>query len=129
MGVRLASVFTSTIIASPATNAETVVATTGAINLAVDNAPVILVAFIEITIGTSGVLLTLRLRRGTTTGGTLINVGNGATVVATNVVRHSIVYVDTPGAGAGLQYSLTAQVGSGAATSTVGDVGLLAMVL
>lgn len=129
MGVRMASVFSNTIVASPALAAETVICTTGAINLAVDNAQVILVAFVEITIGTSGTLLTLKLRRGTTTAATLINVGNGATVVAANIVRHSIVYADSPGVVAGLQYSLTATVANGAATSTVGDVGLLAFVL
>lgn len=129
MGVRMASVFSNAIVGSPALAAETIICTTGAINLAVDNAQVLLVAFVEMTIGTSGVLLTLRLRRGSALTSTLVNVGNGATVAATNVVRHSMCYADSPGVVAGVQYSLTAQVGSGAAASTVSDVGLLAFVL
>jgi hypothetical protein len=129
MGVRLGSVFSNAIVGSPALAAETIICTTGALNLAVDNAQVLLVGFVEITIGTSGVSLTLRLRRGAATSSTLINVGSAATVAATNVVRHSICYADSPGVVAGVQYSLTAQVGSGAAASNVSDVGLMAMVL
>lgn len=129
MGVRLSSVFTNVIVGSPALAAETIIATTGAIQLAIDNAQVILVAFVEITVGTSGTGLTLRLRRGNALTSALVNVGNAATVVAANLVRQSLVYADSPGVVAGLQYSLTAQVTAGAAASTVSDVGLLAFVL
>jgi hypothetical protein len=129
MGVRNASVFTNTIIGSPALAAETIIATTGAIGLFTDNAQVFLVGFIEMLIGTSGNLLTLKLRRGAAVTSTLVNVGTACTVVAGQTVRHNICYADFPGVAAGLQYTLTAQVGSGGAASTVNDVGLLAFVL
>lgn len=126
---RYAVSFTNTIIASPATNAEVVVATTGAINQIYDGTPIVLFWFVEFTVGTSGVSANAKLRRGTTTGGTLINVGQAATVVAGNLVRFSGVYQDSPGAVAEQQYSLSLTIGSGAATSTVSDVALLAVVL
>jgi hypothetical protein len=129
MGVRNASVFTNTIIGSPALAAETIIATSGAIGLIADNAQVFLVAFIELTIGTSGTGLTLKLRRGVDTTGTLVNVGQASTVVAGNKIRASLCYADFPGVAAGLQYTLTAQITAGAAASTVTDVGLMAFVL
>jgi len=129
MGVRIASVFTNTIIGSPALAAETIIATTGPIGLIEDNAQVFLHAFIELTIGTSGTALTLRLRRGALVGSPLVNVGQASTVVAANLVRANLVYADFPGVAAGLQYTLTAQITAGAAASTVTDVGLMAYVL
>lgn len=126
---RFATVFTNTIIASPAAGAETVIATTGGINPATDTAPIILLWFVELTIGTSGVSCKALLRRGSATSGTLINVGQATTVVAANLYRFSGVYQDTPGAVGELQYSLSLLIGSGAAPSTVSDVALLAMCL
>jgi len=129
MGVRIGSTYTTTIIGSPALAAETIIATTGPLGLAIDNAAVFLHGFIELTIGTSGTGLTLRLRRGPLVTSPLINVGQASTVVAANLVRATIAYVDSPGVQAGLQYTLTAQVTAGAAASTVSDCALLAFVL
>lgn len=129
MGVRNASVFTNTIIGSPALAAETIIATTGPLGLFTDNAQVLLFAFIELTIGTSGTGLTLNLRRGSLVTSPLVNVGQATTVVAGNKIRSGLVYADFPGVAAGLQYTLTATITAGAAASTVTDVGLAAMVL
>lgn len=129
MGVRLGSTSSNVIIGSPALAAETIIATTGPLGLAVDNAQVVLLAFIDLTIGTSGTALTLRLRRGTTLTGTQVNVGQAMTVTAGNLVHWSTIDTDQPGIAAGLQYTLTAQVTGGAAASTVSDVSLVAMVL
>jgi len=129
MGVRNASVFTNTVIGSPPLAAETIIATTGPLGLFADNAQVLLFAFIEMTIGTAGTNLTLRLRRGPLVTSPLVNVGTNTSVAATNSTRFAIVYADFPGVAAGLQYTLTAQVANASATSAVNDVGLTAMVL
>src|SRR5207302_9989533 len=98
MGYRLGSGQTKTIIASPALAAETIVATTGPVNPAVDTALVILFWFGELTIGTSGTSLNIKIRRGATLTDTLVNVGQARTVVAGNLVSFSGWTFDTPGA-------------------------------
>ena len=126
---RYAVSFTNTIIASPALAAETIVATTGAISQVYDGASIFLFWFCELTIGTSGISLNAKLRRGAALTSTLVNVGQARTVVAGNLVSFSGVYFDNAGIVAGVQYSLTLTIGSGAAASTLTDVALLAAVL
>ena len=129
MGVRIGSTFSNTIVASPALAAETVVCTLGPLNLAVDNAAVYLDWFVGLTIGTSGVTLTPKLVRGSITGLTAINNPLAYTVVAANKYLFSGCWVDTPGVVAGLIYSLTLTIGSGAAASTISELSLSAYVL
>lgn len=129
MGYRLGSAQTKTIIASPALAAETIVATTGPVNPPVDTALILLFWFAELTIGTSGTALNIRIRRGTALTDTLINVGQARTVAAGNLISLCGQYFDTPGAVAEVQYSLTAQVTAGAAASTFTDVFMMALAL
>lgn len=129
MAYRFASVQTNVIVASPAAAAETIVATTGAINPPNDAAVFLLFWFCELTIGTSGTALNAKIRRGAALTSTLINVGQARTVAAGNLVSFSGYYFDTPGAVAEVQYSLTLQVTAGAAASTLTDVCLLALAL
>jgi hypothetical protein len=129
MGVRLGSIYSKTILASPAAAAETVICTTGPINLFTDGAQVLLCWFLDLTIGTNGTGLAIRLRRGTAITDTVLNIAINATVVAANVVRHSGCYFDSPPNVAEQQYSLTAQVNLGSAPSTINDVCLAVMVL
>jgi hypothetical protein len=126
---RYAVTFTSTIVASPAAASETIVATTGPIGLIYDGAAVFVWWFCELTIGTSGVSLNAKLRRGAALTSTLVNVGQARTVVAGNLVSFSGCYVDNAAGASAPQYSLTLTVGSGAAASTLTDVMLLAAVL
>jgi len=131
MGVRLASVFTTTFVGPlPATAAETVILTTGGLGLFADNAQVILLWFACILAGTSVTSHVFRIRRGTTTAGTAVNVNpwqNAAIAVAQTTSCG--VYTDTPGVVAGQQYSLTVVQSAASVAGTFEDGCLLAIVL
>ncbi len=119
------------ITGSPAAAAETVVCTSAKLLVDVPQYVVLLTGLIDLTIGTSGVSVTLKLKRGTTTSGTAVT--SGATwgpyaVTATDEYQFTVMGYDIPGASANLQYVLTATIGSGAATSTVNVVCLSAEV-
>lgn len=129
MGVRFPSVFSTTIVASPALAAETVVCTLPAINLPIDNAAVYIEWACGLTIGTSGVTLTPKIVRGAATGLTAINNPLAYTVVAANKYLFSFNWIDSPGVVAELVYSLTLTIGSGAAASTISEVAMWAFVL
>jgi hypothetical protein len=129
MGVRLYSVVSNVVLGSPAAAAETAIATTPGINLALDNAQILLFWYLAITIGTNGTSLKIFIKRGSGTAGNFINQSFLATVAAGNLVVSSGHYADSPGVVAGQQYTLTATVGAASAVSTVADVSLTAMVL
>ena len=120
-----------TIVASPATSAETVVATSATVIVDVPQYAVLLTGLIDITIGTSGTAITLKLKRGTATSGTGIT--SGATwgpyaVTATDEYQFTVMGYDLPGNVFLQQYCLTATITNGAATSTVNVVCLSAEV-
>lgn len=120
---------TSTVVGSPATNAETVVCSTPAFPAGYQPA-VTLGVFIwfqvAYTVGTSGASAQYRIRQGVTAGSGTIVFNSGATtagIAATNLVLENIIGFDTaPGTLPGQQYSLTLTIGSGAAASTVSAV-------
>jgi hypothetical protein len=131
MGVRWASQVTTTIVnATLVTTAETVVATTGPINLLIDAALVALYWLVFVTTGAGTGQLTYRIRRGTTTAGTLVNAlaWQDAAAASTAYVRGGC-YVDSPGSVAEQVYSLTMQQTGATGNGTVGDIFLAAMVL
>lgn len=127
----------STVVASPATNAETVVCQiTG---LAAD-IPVMQGVFLSgvasLTVGTSGTAITVRIRTGTTAGsGTVVATSGAITggISAGNLVSQDIQGFDTAVTGGGspgtTSYCLTVQVTGGAATSTVSQTNLFAIVV
>lgn len=122
---------TSTVAASPATAAETVVATTGAFdNQLTFSLGVFLTAECAYTLGTSGASCRVRIRQGITAGaGTVIydtGVMTGGHQSAATLVSDSAQGFDTAPA-AGQQYCLTLTVGSASATSTVSAVSLVAI--
>ena len=129
MGVRFPSVASTTIVASPALAAETVVCTTPPLNISLDFSQIILMWYVACLIGTAGVQIICLLRRGTTTVGSLVNVNANDNVNAGTNQRRSGFYVDIPGAVAGQQYSLTLTITSATAVTTVADVCLLAFAL
>lgn len=118
---------TSTVIASPSANAETVVATTPAVDATLGYSLAIVFAEIAYTIGTSGVSCKVNIRQGTSTSGTLLystGAQTGGHNTATQLVADSAGAFDTsPSA----QYSVTLTIGSGAAASTVSAVQLVAI--
>ncbi len=130
MGVRYPSVSTTTILGTlPANGAETIIATTPPLNLPLDFAQVILLWYFLGNSGASTSALVFNLRRGTTLAGTLINVSSGSGVTAAAGVRFGGCYVDTPGAVAGQQYSLS-ELGVGTTGAGVSnDVCMIAFAL
>src|SRR2546423_5725345 len=130
MGVRFPSVASTAILNSPIiTTAETVIVTTPALNLPFDGAQVLLFIYCVITLTAGTSAFTPRLRRGTTTGGTLINVAQAITVTASTTFEYSSWYPDSPGVVAEQQWSLTMTMTAAGANSTVQDVALVAMCL
>jgi hypothetical protein len=119
---------TATVVASPATNAETIIASltlSDAIQI-VSNIKIF--GWCSFTVGTSGVTATLRVRA-TNVAGTLLQTTGAITVVAGQVYAPSIQAVDGSGVLPGQVYVLTLQIGSGAATSTVSAVNLRADII
>ena len=120
-----------TVVASPALAAETVIATSGKLNIDVPQYAVLLSGLVDITIGTSGTAVTFNLRRGTSVSGTAVTTGatwGPYAVTATHEYQFTIMGSDIPPASHGVQYVLTATVTNGAATSTVNVVALSAEV-
>lgn len=127
----------SAIVGSPATNAETVVCQITGIDgqLSVSKG-VALSGVISFTVGTSGTAITVRIRQGTTAGaGTVIATSGAITggVAATNLLSQDLQGVDTNATGgtavASTSYHISLQVTGGAATSTVSQTNLIALVL
>jgi hypothetical protein len=131
MGVRFPTAYSNTFIGPlPASAAETVLLTTPPINEPIDNATVLLFWSACITAGTATTFWQFRLRRGTTTGGTAINVGVWQlNVTAAQAFNPSWWYFDNPGIVAGQQYSLTVVQSGATGAGTWNDGALVAMVL
>jgi len=131
MGVRLASVFSTTFIGPlPANATETLVLTTGPIGLAEDGAAVILLWTCNITTGTSTTSLKYALRRGPLVTSPLVNVSTFAqTSAAGNFTNATGVYVDNAAGVSVPQYSLTVVQTAASVAGTFVDGCLLAFVL
>jgi len=130
MGVRLASAFSSTMIANvPASGAETVILTTPTIGLTLDNAAVLIVWYLNQGIGTGTTTASARLRRGTIVSGTLINLGPFLSVTAGANANFNGCYFDTPGIVGQVQYSLTLQGTGTTGAFSNGDGCIIAFVL
>jgi hypothetical protein len=114
---------TTTVAGSPATNAETVIATLTFANfndIAVVSG-IRLRGWCAFTVGTSGVSARLRIKQTNASGTTVADTGL-TTVTAANLLEMSINGFDVaPGIGV---YALTLIIGSGAAVSTVSAVSL-----
>jgi len=127
MGVRFPSVFTTTSLGVLAANgAETIIATTPPLTLPLDFASVFLHWWFAGSSGNGTTGLSVAIRRGVTLAGTLITAAAAVLVTANNIVNVAGCFVDTPGAVAGQQYTLTL---TGTATTGVGttlDVCLFA---
>jgi hypothetical protein len=128
-GGRVPFVYTNTVIASPAAAAETVIATTPAINPPSDTPTILLFGVYQILCGTNGVAIQTRMRQGTTTGGLLLSNTPSLTAVAASNYIMTILAQDTTALLAGIQYSMCAVVTSASAASTVANAALLALAL
>ncbi len=119
---------THTVVGSPATNAETIVASLTITDDLVVGRGVFLEAAISYTVGTSGVSGTLKLRQTNTSGATIASTG-ALTIVATNLRSDAVQGVDASPTLPGQIYVVTLTIGSGAATSTVSAVSLFATIV
>src|SRR5260370_42368581 len=108
MGVRFPSVATTTSVGVlPATGAETVVATTPPRNIPLDLAQVLLFWWFVGNTGAGTVGLVASIRRGAAVSGTLVVAAQQVLVTAASSAELTGCFIDTPGAVAGQQYSLT----------------------
>lgn len=119
---------TSTVVASPAAAAETIVASLTLAdfgNLTVTSG-IRLHGFAAFTVGTNGVSANLRIRE-TDAAGSVVAATGGVIAVATNLLAMNALGFDAaPGVS---KYVLTLTVGSGSAPSTVSAVHLSATVI
>ena len=115
-------VVSTTVVASPATNAEVIIATVTIPNNIQVLSGVRLYGWCAITIGTSGVSCQLRIRTVNVTGTVKANSG-AVTGAAASLYSPSIAGFDSAGV-AGTVYNLTATIASGGAASTVSAVFL-----
>lgn len=119
---------TTTVVASPAAAAETIIASF-TINDDIQQATgIILEGWAAFTVGTAGVSANLKIRQ-TDTSGTTIAATGACTVTAANLVQFSVQGIDTAGVLPGQKYVLTLTVGSANAASTVSALQLLATIV
>ncbi len=130
MGVRYPSVSSNTLVnATVVTTTETVIVTTPPLTLALDFATVLLFWDIALVTGASTTSIVVRLRRGTTVTGTLVNIAQNDTITTASAVRRGGCYFDVPGAVGGQQYSLTVQQNAATANGSITDANLIAFAL
>lgn len=130
MGVRLASAQSNVIlVVNPGNAVDAALVTTGPLGMIQDNAIIFIHWFLTITTGAGATNYNVRLRRGTTNGGTLINQNTSNGVLASTTVTFAGSYFDTPGAVGTQQYTISGIVTGGAAGITVNDACLMAYIL
>lgn len=98
---------------------ETVVLTSAAVSTPGSNASVSLHGVVNITVGTAGVAVVVRVRRGTTAAGTLVGTATTDTAVAASKYTIPFDVIDTPGDVAGQSYVVTVTETSASASGTV----------
>lgn len=86
-------------------------------------------AFVNWTVGASTTATQFRIRRGTTITAPSITANTTITSPAGTFAVYTIVYVDSPGAVAGVQYSLTAAQIGGSGSAPISDICILAVAL
>lgn len=134
-GVDLSPRFSAnnTVVASPATAGETVVATVGPLTAAVvQGSGVYVMAQVAYTVGTSGTAARYRIRQGTTAGSGTVIFDSGITnagIAAANLVVENICGFDTGATLPNQSYCLTVAVSAAAATSTVTAVTMMALAI
>jgi hypothetical protein len=131
MGVRLPSGGNQVLQnALPANNAETIVLTSQLINITLEFQPVLIFWYISIQAGASTTSIGVKLRRGITTAGVQLNGLNaGITLTAGQAQNLTGCWIDTPGAVAGIQYSIGIVQTGATAAGTMLDQSILVMAL
>lgn len=119
---------TQTVGASPSAASETIIGTLTTTGDFVIASGVFLEGWAAFTVGTSGVSGNLRIRQ-TNVSGSVIAASGAITMAATNLVQVSVQGKDTSPTFPGQVYVLTLTIASGAATSTVSALQLLAFIV
>jgi hypothetical protein len=123
----------NTVVASPATAAETVVATLGPFTGALFvGSGVMILAQAAFTVGTTGASVRYRIRQGTAAGAGTVVFDSGvctAATSATNLVVENVLGFDSTPTLPGQSYCLTMTVGSATATSAVSAVSIAGLVV
>jgi hypothetical protein len=127
----------STIVASPALAAETVICqVTGLDNFLGAASGVFLSGVASYTVGTSGTAATMRIRTGVTAGAGTVVASTGALtggIAAANLVSQDLQCFDSTASGgtaiASTSYCLTLQVTAGSAASTVSQANLFLIIV
>lgn len=128
MGVRFPGQGTTTPQTTVITaSGETLIGVSAPLNIALDFQQVMIFWYMLMTCGTGTVNVIVRLYRGSSTAGTLLNSGLSATATAATNFPSGGCFVDTPGAVAGQQYALSVQQGSGTGGGTLRDLCLLVL--
>jgi hypothetical protein len=100
---------------------ELVIVTSSPCNLLVPEALILIQFEVDFLNSASGATITFKIRRGTTTGGTLVTVANTwgpFTLAASTRYNFGMSAYDQPGEAGGIQYTVTGTIASNAATST-----------
>lgn len=112
-----------------AAGTEIIVFTTPPLNIPLDNSQITLAWYLQFNTGAGTTSYALRIRRGNALAGALVNILNQVACAAATVISCGGVYVDTPGAVGGQQYSLTLAGTGTSGAATFGDGSLIAFVL
>lgn len=130
-GIDLSSRFqrSTTVAASPALAAETVVCSLTLVGDIAVTQGTALLGFVALTVGASGTDVTVKIRRTGTSGTTVVSTGVLNAPAAGDVVTFPLQGFDTGTAMPGQVYVLTVTVANGAAESTVSACSLFALVV
>jgi hypothetical protein len=118
----------TTIVASPTANAETIVCSLTIDNNAAVMKAIYIVGWVAFTVGTSGVSAQVKIRQ-TDASGTAKGDSGACTATAAALATRGVLGVDTAPTVPGQVYVLTLTVASAGAGSTVSAVELLAVVV
>jgi hypothetical protein len=108
------------------TTAETVAAVLPALGEATTANPDLIIGSLNLTMGTAGTAVTVRVRTGATTAGTLVGVANVHTLAAAAIAQIAFTAVNsaiTPVTGN--QYCVTVQATAATGNSTVNDAVIM----
>jgi hypothetical protein len=126
---RMLSSWSTAVLGSPATSAETAIVTLPGFTPPSDTDVVLLFGWLAFTVGTSGVSTRARIEQGAAAGGTAVGDTGLVSATAAKLVTLVVFATDTPGVVNNFQYTMTLIVGSGAAISTVSQAALFAICL
>ncbi|SRR6266446_3389256 len=130
MGVRFPGGGTTANLGNyPASGAETIIFTTPPVSISIDFAPVFILWYYSLAVGAGTTSILVRIRRGAALTSLLINnAGVQAVTAATNTITAGL-WVDTPGAVAAVQYSLSVSGTGTTGAAAFIDGGMLAFSL